>query len=457
MKILAIFLIMLNIVNSQENWEYVPGVHNYVHKIFTPESDPNVIIIAADSIPIDLKEKDLFPSVYELLKGSGVVISRDGGSSFDEYHSLDSGLVFDIVESKQTQNLWIASLSIKNKGKFAYSYDKGKTWDLIESECNDTPKHLALQSLDDRIVSGAVSTVKGISYTFDEFLNCSNLNNLNVSVRDLDLQDGILWMAGDDNVNSGVFRSSDLGATWQEDLSGISNLRIHCVDPSGVYQKYGVVTAGTDRLIEGKYLGSGIFLSRNNGLDWTKVGANGSTVYDIEHHPKYPLFMAAACGTDGIYFSYDGGFSWERNFNLGLPADADVRVIHIPNSDVTENGYLVYAGVYNAGLFKSKNIFPELNSISNDFSSNLNDIKIYPIPAIDFINILFESKKSEKLDLKIYSQDGVLVLQKEINANIGINNISLDLPSNLSNGIYHVVITGSEQKSYEKLVINRKL
>lgn len=457
MKILSFILLSCSISFSQEYWDYVPGVHNYVHSVFSPKSNSEIIVVAADSIPIDLNQNEVFPSFFNLLKGEGIVISRDGGNTFDEYNLLDSSIVLNIAESKQNSDTWIASCVVKNENRFAYSTDKGVNWEVKETGCSGTPKVMDLVALEDRMIGGAISTTNGYFYSFDEFENCTVSDTLIVSVRDVDYQDGVLWMASDDNTRSSILRSSNLGATWQIGNEGIDNLRIHCVDPSGIYQRWGIVHAGADKLVEGNYVGSGIYISRNNGLDWQLVGAEGTKVYDIEHHPKFPSFMAAACGEDGIYFSYDGGLTWQEDYRTGLPANADVRLVYIPDIDPVNGAYQLYAGVFNDGLYKSKSIDPQLTSVEDADLDNFNLLNVFPNPATDFMNLQFNNESPAEIEFSLINLDGSKIKVESKYFSEGQNNFRMDLPNNIPNGIYVISITGLNINIYSKVIVNRQL
>lgn len=455
---LFLLLIISQAAFTQEYWDYVPNVHNFVHDIYIPESDPNTIIVAADSIPIEHDFKDLFPSYYSLLKGTGLCISRDGGESFTEFPEIDSSLVLSVRSSSQNPNLLVASISNQNTGQFAFSEDLGKTWKTDENDCSGTPKIMDMIALEDRMLAGAVSTGRGFFYSFDNFLKCENSDTLNVSVRDIDLQDGIVWLSSDNNAQSGVYRSETLGNSWEKDASGLDGFRVHCVDASGVYQKWGVAHCGVDRSTQEGYVGEGIYITRNNGLDWSFNGAEGCKVYDIEHHPKYPLFMAAACGKDGIYFSSNGGVTWEKQFNEGLPTEADVRIIYIPNLDIVDNGFQVYAGVYNEGLFRSKNIMPELTSVEDNYTElEFDIISTYPNPASNNVSINVSALNSGEYNIQLVSMTGQIHIDITENFKQGLNTIDFKIDKSINNGMYLLNISNDKYNQSTNLIIDHSL
>lgn len=79
------------------------------------------------------------------------------------------------------------------------------------------------------------------------------------------------------------------------------------------------------------------------------------------------------------------------------------------------------------------------------------EVKVYPNPAIDEINIKYNSEKLGKVYAEIYSSDGRLV-DEEINESyLGENNFSVDI-SDKSKGIYFVNFTSDGKTKTEKII-----
>lgn len=66
-----------------------------------------------------------------------------------------------------------------------------------------------------------------------------------------------------------------------------------------------------------------------------------------------------------------------------------------------------------------------------------NEMKVYPVPAKDLVNVLFEADQVGKAVVELRSVDGKLILSKEINCQAGVNSLNLNL-THLSQGIYQL-------------------
>ena len=161
----------------------------------------------------------------------------------------------------------------------------------------------------------------------------------NVSVQALTLWPGdqTTVVAG---TRQGVWRSSDLGATWAR-ISPVDNVELHAVtavafDPRNVDHIY----AGTTHLP---------WKTTDGGKTWNSIHpgmVDDSDVFSIYVNPREPdQVFASACS--GIYTSPAAGSGW-RKFQ-GIPFSQ--RRTHIIRQD-PENPMVLYAGT-TTGLLKS--------------------------------------------------------------------------------------------------------
>ncbi len=444
MKIFILLFSLMGFTLSSQSWIQVPEIADdvYVHSVFYPKNDNSKVIVIADSIPIDRSAKSMFPSYFALLEGYGYFESNDGGNTFPKQNLMDNLIVLTINESNDDENLWICSAIEKNISKIGFSSDKGVTWDFQSSECSLTSKILNFVNLPDKILAGAVSTGFGIVSSDNNFSNCQRNDTVNVSVRDIRVLGNRLYLASDDNAKSGTYFSSNLGDLWRKDSQGLNGLRINTICPSPAYQMFNYVLCGADRVSGDSYQGAGIYVSTDNGSSWRLQGANNAKVYDIKYHPRFPLFMAAACGEDGVYISADGGITWSQ-YNDGLPENYDVRFVSIPDKDFN-SGYEVYLGVNGRGLWKSVGISPELVSVENNdgLDNDYKSLTVGPNPFNDMIDIYFNSMKSESANISIIDLRGEILVEKEHFLTVGVNNINLN-NLKFSSGIYFVSIKTS--------------
>ena len=449
MKYISILILLTCLSAFSQNWQRVPeiGTGTYVHSIFYPKSNPNKVIVLADSIPVDKDMKDMF-KYFALLDGYGYFISNDGGNTFPTQKKFGNKVFLSITESNKNPNYWIASTVEKNISKIGVSEDEGETWDFESSSCNTNAKILNFINVANDIVGGAVGTGFGLINGGDYFSNCNQNDTLNASIRDIKRLDNKIYIASDDNAKQGVFFSSDLGSSWTKDVKGLEGIRVNTVSPSPAYAIHRVVVCGGDKYVVDQYLGSGIYYSSDNGANWTLQGAANSVVYDIKYHPKDPLLMLAACGKSGLFISTNGGVSWEQN-NGNLPENSDVRFISFPDKEKGSNGFSAYVGIYDEGLYKTDN----LDFITTSVEQNQveNKLKISPNPFLDNFDLYFSSQTTENVEIKIYDLQGIEVFKTNKFTNIGENYINIS-NLDLSSGVYIVNINTSSGVLSQKLI-----
>ena len=79
---------------------------------------------------------------------------------------------------------------------------------------------------------------------------------------------------------------------------------------------------------------------------------------------------------------------------------------------------------------------------------------IYPNPTKGSVDLVFSSEEKEKLNLRVYSLLGKLVINSEIVANLGLNSIRLNL-NDVENGVYLVQLGNGINTATHKLIVNK--
>ena len=131
-----------------------------------------------------------------------------------------------------------------------------------------------------------------------------------------------------------IYRSDDLGESWQEtaggairfpDDAGASLERVWQMQPAPADQP-GVVYAGTEP--------SALFVSHDGGENFDMVrglwdhphrpqwqpGGGGQAIHTVLPHPTDPAQVTVAMSTGGVYRTEDAGASWNP-YNRGIGAD----------------------------------------------------------------------------------------------------------------------------------------
>jgi ligand-binding sensor domain-containing protein len=125
--------------------------------------------------------------------------------------------------------------------------------------------------------------------------------------------------------DKGIFRSTNGGDSWQQSNSGLSSMVVWSLAVSHTDSR--VLFAGTN---------GGVFRSDDRGASWTYAGL-GKT-YCLTAHPDTRRTIYAGTDGSGVFISKDDGLSWTP-FNDGL-GDSVVQALV-----VTTNGCRqLYAG-----------------------------------------------------------------------------------------------------------------
>lgn len=146
------------------------------------------------------------------------------------------------------------------------------------------------------------------------------------------------WGEYDNETGSGVWRSTDAGATWTPRNLGlpgtlVTALVIDPTDPNVLY-------AGVD--------GEGVFKTSNAAATWTaaNAGLTDADVYALALDPTTPSTLYAGTKGGGVFRSSDGGATWAQATGLGAVVKVFTLLVD-PNAPAT-----VYAGI-DGGVLKS--------------------------------------------------------------------------------------------------------
>jgi photosystem II stability/assembly factor-like uncharacterized protein len=190
-----------------------------------------------------------------------------------------------------------------------------------------------------------------------------------------------LYIGETDDIDGGYWlvKSTDGGANWstiwswsQGLVSGINALAIDPSHPSILYAGIGDVS-----FIDGSD-GSGLFKSTDGGATWNNVGLTNSAVTVLAIDPISPSILYAATegiyseprGFRGLFKSTDSGTSW-FTINKGLEALIDGRLTITALAIAPENSNVLYAGTSGNGVYKSVDSGANWFTF-NDGLSNLN-------------------------------------------------------------------------------------
>jgi photosystem II stability/assembly factor-like uncharacterized protein len=133
-------------------------------------------------------------------------------------------------------------------------------------------------------------------------------------------------------MGSGVYLSTDNGTNWTKANAGLTDTNVASLFVSGSN-----LFAGAN--------GGGVFLSTNNGTSWTLTGALGTNTSQVHNITAFNSKLFAGTLSSGIYVSTNNGTSWTQTT---FPTANQVRAIIV-------SGTNLFAGTMNGGVYISTN------------------------------------------------------------------------------------------------------
>ena len=302
------------------------------------------------------------------------------------------------------------------------------------------------------ILAADIGASKGYKFSSDTFTTCQTDDAFIIQARSIKVSPydpNLIFIGGDKSQACHIYRSYNSGKSgWMGEESGLEGKRVLCIMPSQWDKSVifcGVDSVDANRISHPK----GLYQSLDTGKTWKLAALQGKRVFSISQHPKNKKFMAAACDSDGVWFSGSYGYGWEK-FSDGLPP-ASFRIVAFPNWDYNAQGAVCFAGSFGEGLFKSKRVITSVQNEENS-SNELELLTISPNPASTNVNIQFMNNSLGIVNMKIYNELGSTVYNTSINSNENFNNIMWNAESYPS-GIYYLIIQSRKSVIKEKIVL----
>ena len=299
---------------------------------------------------------NLFAGTYD----GGVYLSTDNGA---KWTTVNTGLPYSY---NNTVFKWITFLAVTGTDIYACTYGRG-----IYRSTDDGAHWTAVNSgLDGyiRSLTGYPNGAGGYNLVAGSFWNGAYLSTNNSTgwtavnnglPKDLSQQEGMGYyeisafanigtnlFAG--TANAGVFLSTNNGSNWTKVNTGVSPIRISALTTSG-----NNIFAGTE--------GGGVFLSANNGANWTAVNVGLPPVPLPTVNTFFDSGVNLFAGTEGGLYSSAGiGTNW--NITNADWSGMDVHAF-------ATSGTYLFAGTSHRGIFRSIDKGAHLSSVNNGLTN----------------------------------------------------------------------------------------
>lgn len=417
-----------------------------------------------------LDENNIFASYTDIT----AIRSGDGGQKWSfNYFGLDYNTVYDVVKHPSTGTLFAAVSSVHDlyqstyltdsqidggSGAVLYSTDSGENWNML----HDFQMPVIWLSFDpndsNKLYASVVNSLNGGIYKTSDLNKMASASwsqtakpprtqghPFNIEV----LNDGTLlstWCARRDNGftnSSGVFISSDEGATW---IDVSMNDEMHywtkdiTIDPNDIDQNiwYVSVHSGWGGPANDK---GGLYKTTDRGQNWNLV-FDSHRVESASVHPSNPDILYASTEAEGLWYSNNATspnpvFERVESYSFQHP----MRIFFNPfNSDeiwITSFGNGMKVG--NIAIVNS----------DTDLDMQRDYLNLYPNPTNGFFKMQGDFTNCS---IQIISPDGTLY-QDLSDQN---SPIEIDL-SSLPNGLYFVkVLDGLNSNIYIQQIIKMK-
>lgn len=257
-----------------------------------------------------------------------------------------------IIDSRDSNVLYVAGHRHKRPGGFFKSIDGGKTWKESKQLKNEAIHALVQSSKNpDMILAGSVTGVwisRDSGETWEKNSSESSpqkLGSFAIDPRDTDTMYAGTWYR--------AYKSTDGGKNWKLVKKGM-------IDDSDVFA-IDIDPKNPDSVIAAAC--SGIYLSRDKGESWKKVQgipSQARRTRDIIHHPTKPNYVYAGT-TEGFWMSTNGGVTWRLTSSKNIEINS--IAVH------PDNPNKVYIGTNNYGVMVSNDFGRSFGLNNGNFTS----------------------------------------------------------------------------------------
>ncbi len=303
-------------------------------------------------------------NIFAGLNGGGVYLSTNNGSSWT---GVNNGLPqYAFVSSLVVSGTSIFAGTIYNNGVYR-STNNGLSWTTVNNGLDSETVYYGINAM---TVSGnnifIGTQIDGIYRSSDNGENWTYCGFKDTTIYSLAISDTNIFAGIFPALtcSPSVFYSSNNGKSWNASIgvTGICNSLV----VSGKN-----ILAGTST--------NGIFLSTDNGANWTQINNGLPTNYWVYSLAAFPNEIGGtnllAGNNRGVYLSTDNGGSWN---------EADSGLTGIGNNSLAVIGNNIFAGT-TSGIFLSTDDGSNWTSVNNGLSSySVLDAEALAVSGTDF-------------------------------------------------------------------------
>lgn len=336
-----------------------------------------------------------------LFAATGVpYVSHNGGETWQVIESLYNLAAAPIERFETSPGGTIYASGPYSSYKIFRSDDGGETWVQKAIPVNGSGLNIAIDPVDPNTVYVGLSSVIGLPNnnvvikSTDQgetwtWFNLTGILPVGYSVVSLAIDPGntqtIFAIGREGFSNSRVAASFDGGSTWENRTGSL---------PSTKPLNHVTIVDGKVYIAGGQLFGSqvvGVYKSENYGQSWQNISTNfpNKVTNYILVDPINPDKMYAASEGDGVYYTVNGGLTWNYNTS-GAGNTGAARSLHFEPG----NNSSVYAGYLSLGVCKSTNSGGSWY-LANKGIANLltNDIEVNPVNPMQIL-VAFEAENS---------------------------------------------------------------
>jgi len=349
LKISLLVLILSTTISAQWEWENIGLAGPYIYDI----------------------ELDNSGNIY--VAANGLYKSSDNGISWQFINIGATGIEID-----ENGIIYVVSAA---PGQVFKSTDGGNTYfQIAQSIQTDEFYDIEIIPAGNLFLSSFI----GIYKSYDEGGSWFPTSFAGFGAMDIGINtNGKMFFANSTLSWMGLYRSSDLGNTWQFTPPGY-----YCTALE--YLNDGSIIAGCR---EWGIISGGIYISTDDGYSWENTNSfNGNNLDfpDIELDKNQDLYVSLTSSNPnqrGVYLSTNNGYFWTY---VGLSNISQITCLAIDSI-----GY-IYAGCYFEGIFRAPGRTVPVEFFSFTATTNVNEVNLNWSTATETNNSGFEILRSKK-------------------------------------------------------------